>query len=313
MATRKGNKQAMVVGVFEDRQKAQQAVQELRRLGFEEDQIGVASREMGGTPKTPKEGTYAEEGAAAGLAAGAGIGALWGLGILSLGLPAIGPAIAGGILGTLLSSAAAGAVAATLAGALIGLGIPEKEASYYDTEFKAGRTIVTVRADGRSDEAWAVLQRYGAYSHETRATAPMATSAACTTAGTVGERTMQLHEEQLHAHKQPVETGEVRVRKEVVTEHKTLDVPVQREEVVVERHPAGHRPASGADIRPGEEVRIPVMEEQVRVTKEPVVKEEVQVSKRKVQETERVAGTVRKEEVKVERTGDVNVKHEGRK
>ncbi len=42
-------------------------------------------------------------------------------------------------------------------------------------------------------------------------------------------------EEELEARKQRVETGEVKVRKEVHTEHKTMDVPVQREEVVVER------------------------------------------------------------------------------
>ena len=125
-----------------------------------------------------------------------------------------------------------------------------------------------------------------------------------------GGQTMKLHEEQLHARKEQVETGEVRVRKEVTTEHKTLDVPVQREEVVIERRPASGQATSG-DIRPGEEVRIPVREEQVRVEKTPVVKEEVTVGKRKVQDTEHVGGTVRKEEVKVEQKGDVDVHTKG--
>src|SRR5262249_30079252 len=71
-----------------------------------------------------------------------------------------------------------------------------------------------------------------------------------------GEKTLQLHEEELRPRKQPVEKGEVRVRKEVVTEHKTVDVPVRREEVVIERRPAG-RKAGAADLR-AEEVRIPV-------------------------------------------------------
>jgi uncharacterized protein (TIGR02271 family) len=99
----------------------------------------------------------------------------------------------------------------------------------------------------------------------------------------------------------------VHVRKEVTTEHKNLEVPVTREEVVIERRPAAGR-ASSSDIRAGEEVRIPVKEEQVHVEKTPVVKEEVTVGKRTVQDTEKVSGTVRKEELRVEEEGDVKVR-----
>jgi uncharacterized protein (TIGR02271 family) len=111
---------------------------------------------------------------------------------------------------------------------------------------------------------------------------------------------IQVREEELQAHKQLVETGEVRVRKEVVTEHRTIEVPVQREEVVIERQaPTGE---------PVEEIRIPIRKEQVIVEKRPVVKEEVTVGKRVVQGTERVGGEVRKEVVCVEREGDVDVR-----
>ena len=112
-----------------------------------------------------------------------------------------------------------------------------------------------------------------------------------------------VREEELQAHKQLVETGEVRIRKEVVTEHRTLEVPVQREEVVIERRtPTGE---------PVEEIRIPVREEQVTVEKRPVVKEEVTVGKRVVQGTERVGGEVHKEVVRVEREGDVDIHGNG--
>ena len=56
-----------------------------------------------------------------------------------------------------------------------------------------------------------------------------------------------MKEERLHAEKHPVETGEVRVRKEVHTETKTLEVPVQREEVVIERTPV-HGKAAAEDL-----------------------------------------------------------------
>jgi hypothetical protein len=163
-----------VVGVFENRLHAQQAVQELKRLGFREDQIGVVSRDEKGTregeAKTTE--TYAEEGAVAGVATGAGLGVLWGIGIAAGLLPAIGPVIAGGTLAAVAASAALGAAAAGLAGALIGLGIPEEEARYYEDEVHSGRTVVTVRADGRYDEAWAVLQRFQAYDYERRPQTP---------------------------------------------------------------------------------------------------------------------------------------------
>ncbi|MBV8231936.1 MAG: YsnF/AvaK domain-containing protein, partial [Planctomycetaceae bacterium] len=73
--------------------------------------------------------------------------------------------------------------------------------------------------------------------------------------------------------------------------------------------PTGEPGAS--DIRPGEELRIPVRKEQVTVEKRPVVKEEVTVGKRVVQRTEQVGGEVRKEVVRVEREGDVDIRGDG--
>ena len=53
-----------------------------------------------------------------------------------------------------------------IAGALVGMGIPEEEAKYYEGEVKSGRTLVTVRADGRSAEATQLLRLHGAYDME---------------------------------------------------------------------------------------------------------------------------------------------------
>jgi uncharacterized protein (TIGR02271 family) len=310
----KTTQRSTVVGVFSDREHAQQAVNELRRLGFREDQIGVAGREEGrmeGATTVSDKGSKAATGAATGVAAGAGLGALWGIGIIAGLLPAIGPAIAGGTLATILSSAAAGAAAAGIAGALVGLGIPEEEAKYYEGEVHAGRILVTVKADGRYDEAYEVLRRHGAYDMKTRDSARQAGPACSTTAttgtGARGDRTVQVREEELQVRKQPVQTGEVTVRKEVHTEHKTLDVPVRKEEVVVERRPASGKAAT-SNIGEGETIRVPVTEEQVHVEKTPVVKEEVHIGKRVVEDKERVSGTVKKEEVKIEKKGDADVK-----
>jgi len=299
---------AVVVGVFQDRGRAEQAVADLRHAGFRDDQISYVTphrEETATTAKGTTEEDHAGTGAAVGAVSGGVLGGL--AGAVAAGLiPGVGPFLAAGILGATVVGAGVGAAAGGLVGALIGMGVPEEEARYYESEAKAGRTIVTVRAETRYDEAWAILLRHGAYNQQSAGTTGAAATGATARTAEAGQ-TMQLHEEELHARKQQVEAGEVHVRKEVKTEHKTIDVPVKREEVVVERHPVAGGTASSADIRPGEEIRVPVMEEQVRVEKTPVVKEEVRVGKRQVQETEQVGGPVRKEEVRVERKGDVDV------
>jgi len=143
---------------------------------------------------------------------------------------------------------------------------------------------------------------------------PNSTSASTSTTGTLTtdrttDRTMQLREEELQARKTSVETGRVHLGKDVVEEEQTLEVPVSREEVYVERHPVDRRPAD----RPigesdAETIRMPVTEERVDVEKRPVVYEEVGVGKRVTQDTRQVSDTVRREELRVENNGDVEVR-----
>jgi uncharacterized protein (TIGR02271 family) len=120
-----------------------------------------------------------------------------------------------------------------------------------------------------------------------------------------GDR-IQLREEELRPRKEAVEAGEVGIRKEVVEEQKTMDVPVTREEVTVERRPTERRPAE-KPVGEDEKLRVPVREEQVSVEKQPVVSEEVEIGKRKMEGTKEVGGTVRREEAQVEREGDVDL------
>jgi hypothetical protein len=152
-----------IVGVFTNHSSAQRAAMDLRTAGFGEDQIGILSRsdEVDVVDGDVDGDTEAGTGAAAGAATGAGLGALWGLGILAGVLPGIGPAIVGGTLGILLSSAAAGAAAIGIAGALIGLGVTEEDATYYEEEFKSGRTLVTVKAGAKSPAAQQIIEQHG--------------------------------------------------------------------------------------------------------------------------------------------------------
>jgi len=340
-----------VVGVFNNLRDAQAAVRDLKAAGFRDDEIGIVGPGDNDTVagKSVDGGTHAAEGAAAGVATGAGVGALWAIGIAAGLLPAIGPIVAGGILGSILASAAGGAAVAGLAGALIGLGIPEEEATYYENEFKSGRTVVTVKSMTRQDEARRILGRHSGYDMESRPDRIVGSTTSTTRAATAtpnlgttdtlasasrteacrtdvgrsntdmgrsnladtavlgdANRKVQLREEELHAQKVQKQAGEVRVHKDVITEHKTIEVPVTREEVVIERH-AAHGVAAAGAIGTEREIRIPVKEEEVRVTKTPVVKEEVTVGKRKVTETKHVAADVKREELRVDETGDACV------
>ncbi len=118
---------------------------------------------------------------------------------------------------------------------------------------------------------------------------------------------IELREEELRVEKERVEAGEVRLRKEVVEENKTMDVPVTREEVVVEkRSVGGRRPASG-QVGEDEELSVPVMEEQIEVEKTPVVREEVSLKKQQVQGTRQVSDTVKREEAWVDTMGTADV------
>ncbi len=119
---------------------------------------------------------------------------------------------------------------------------------------------------------------------------------------------IQLFGEVLRVHKDRINRGEVRVRKDVLTENQTIEVPVTREEFVLERVPVeGNTPAPSANIGREQEIRVPLTEETVRVEKQPVIREEVSVGKRQVADVETVNESVRHEELRVDSDVDSEV------
>ncbi len=114
------------------------------------------------------------------------------------------------------------------------------------------------------------------------------------------------HEEQLKVGTQERETGRARLRKYVVTDHETVDVPVEREEVSVERTPIRDGQARTGTIGE-EEVEVSLHEERPVVEKEVVAVEEVGLNKETVRDTQRVEADVRKEQVDVETGNDRNL------
>jgi uncharacterized protein (TIGR02271 family) len=120
-------------------------------------------------------------------------------------------------------------------------------------------------------------------------------------------------EEELTATVREREAGAVRIEKDVITEEQTLDVPVTEERVRVERRVVD-RPVTAADANAFEEtvIEVPLRTEEVDIQKRARVAEEVVVSKEATQRTERVADTVRREEVFVDEDATLIDAREGR-
>ncbi|GCE07357.1 YsnF/AvaK domain-containing protein [Dictyobacter aurantiacus] len=122
------------------------------------------------------------------------------------------------------------------------------------------------------------------------------------------QRRLRLREERLNVGKERVQSGEVGLHKDVVSEEKNIDVPVSHEEVYVERRPvADGEVDNDTPLGTDENIRVPVSEEQVNTSKDTVTTGEVGIGKRNVQENRRVHDTVRREEARVDTDGDVPV------
>jgi hypothetical protein len=156
---------AAVVAVFDDRTHAENAVDELCRSGFRADQVGLAVRDPGPPVEAPQidPDTKEGEGAVTGAVTGATLGGLLGAAVAAGVIPGVGPVIAGGILVGVIGGVVSGAAGGGILGTLIGLNVPEDQARHFEHHFHSGRTLVTVRADGRRDEAVAILRRHGGH------------------------------------------------------------------------------------------------------------------------------------------------------
>lgn len=129
------------------------------------------------------------------------------------------------------------------------------------------------------------------------------TSAGHDVSGPEADDAMTRSEEELQVGKIVEKAGRVRLRKYIVTENVQATVPVQREEVVVEREPITDanrdQAMSGAELSE-EEHEMTLNEEQVVVHKQVVPMERVRVDKATVTEEQQVSEELRKEQIEME-------------
>lgn len=118
---------------------------------------------------------------------------------------------------------------------------------------------------------------------------------------------LRLYEERLIANKQRQKTGEVIVGKRVETERAQVEVPIEKERVVIERNTPVDvdRPVAPgeATFDQGEVARIEVYEETPDIRKEAFVREEVNVRKEVERDTVNAEEEIRREELNVDDQG----------
>ena len=123
------------------------------------------------------------------------------------------------------------------------------------------------------------------------------------TSGPTTDDAMTRSEEELRVGTETREGGRARLRKYVTTEEQQVTVPVQREEVRVEREPITDANLDEATSGPAiseEEHEVTLREEEVVVDKRAVPKERVRLGTETVTEERQVSEEVRKEQIQVE-------------
>ena len=110
------------------------------------------------------------------------------------------------------------------------------------------------------------------------------------------EERIPLSEERLDVSKESQE-DQATITKKPVTETKTVEVPLTREEVSIERRPASGHTEAQSPIQSEEEIAIPLKREEAQVSKKPYVKEEAVIKKKAFRDTKEITEDVTSEEL----------------
>ena len=124
-------------------------------------------------------------------------------------------------------------------------------------------------------------------------------------------QTIRLYEEKLVTSKERLEVGEVTIGKKIETETKEVEIPVEKEKVVVKvTDVAEEIPAEPgeAKFQEGTVAKVKVYEEKAEVDKQAFVRQEVEVKKEVEKTAVKAEETLRKEEL--EMTGEENIEIE---
>lgn len=145
-----------IIAYFEEKNQAEEAIQEIRNSGFENNEISILGNE-----ENQDENKRGNQILADGAIAGGAYGGIAGFALTAGAflVPGVGPILAVGPLGGILAGALTGGVA----GALIDYGIPEEQSKHYEEKLQEGNIITVLQADEEQiEEAAEILRNHGA-------------------------------------------------------------------------------------------------------------------------------------------------------
>ncbi len=151
-----GNIVQMVIGVFENEEKAQRALKALKAEGLAEGDVSLAHDEEDGMMSS------SDDGVGTGVLAGGAIGGIGGF-LISAGMLAL-PGIGLLAASTPIMGAIGGALAGGVAGGLIDWGISPSDSENYENHVTAGRPLIFVSAEANMVQRITdLLAEYGAH------------------------------------------------------------------------------------------------------------------------------------------------------
>jgi uncharacterized protein (TIGR02271 family) len=278
-----------IAAYFPSRASAESAISALKTAGFEQPDIGVAAASAPFATGTGESAAYT---------AGHNVGGAWEKVKSFFGGNAAEPYAGESTKETFDDNVIApdNYDSDDLHGSLSDMSMSDDHSRYFGHRLGKNTegAIVTVSAKGREKEALEILEHNGGDVGDDASEFEYGTAAP-----NAGIQNLELYGEVLRVHKDRFSRGEARIRKEVHTTTQTVEVPVTREELVVERVPVTGVTGTGTPFT-GEEIRIPLSEERAAVSKEAVVREQVRVGKKEVTDVESFDESVRSEELKVD-------------
>ncbi|TMD53380.1 MAG: hypothetical protein E6I85_08400 [Chloroflexi bacterium] len=150
---------APLMGVFESREDAEEAVVDLEQAGYSDAEVGFLA------PHQVAE--HAPRTVFGSAAAGSAVGAAGLTGLLAAAsafvLPGVGPVVGAGLLGAALIGVPVGSVVGGMLGTVLGLHAAEASPADYEEQLRKGRSLVMVRSTTQHDASGrAILARHGA-------------------------------------------------------------------------------------------------------------------------------------------------------
>ena len=289
-----------IAGYFEDQKQAERAVRELQEAGFSSAHLGVAHRGGPNASTTGSSSTHTNTGEG-----------MWDKvkSFFEGGAEPYAEERSRGEMATreITTTSSDETVHGgyghdDLHHSLTGMSVPEERSRYFGQRFSGSENgaVVTVKAGGRSGDAERILLDNGADLGDNPGEYASDDYAQTSGTATEGVQNIQLLGEVLRVHKERINRGEVVVRKEVITENQTVQVPVTREELVIERRAVSGDTQAQGTVGEGREIRIPLTEETASINKDTVVREEISVGKKPVSEVRDLTGDVRREELVVD-------------